>query len=162
MLWIANGITLSLDALFLSRLESQRAEHWQTLLLRKDDDIAPSQTICHYQPYPTGDTGHYQPYPTDCKAAVIELLGKAAAIYSQRIQQFEGEKMGLRGSRCGVRKRTHYPSLKPPKYHALGVLSQVLFDGCVPKNVNNWDISSGESLSMNSWSPVLLGPQRFV
>lgn len=29
--WIANGIASSLDALFLSRFESQRAEYWQTL-----------------------------------------------------------------------------------------------------------------------------------
>lgn len=29
--WIANGIASSLDTLFLSRFESQRAEYWQTL-----------------------------------------------------------------------------------------------------------------------------------
>lgn len=30
-LWIAKGISSSLDALFLSRFETQRAEYWQTL-----------------------------------------------------------------------------------------------------------------------------------
>lgn len=29
--WIANGIASSLDALFLSRFEAQRADYWQTL-----------------------------------------------------------------------------------------------------------------------------------
>lgn len=29
--WIANGISSGLDALFLSRFESQRAAYWQTL-----------------------------------------------------------------------------------------------------------------------------------
>lgn len=29
--WIANSIATSLDALFLNRFESQRAEYWQTL-----------------------------------------------------------------------------------------------------------------------------------
>lgn len=29
--WVANGIASGLDALFLSRFESQRAEYWQTL-----------------------------------------------------------------------------------------------------------------------------------
>lgn len=29
--WIAHGISSSLDALFLTRFESQRAEYWQTL-----------------------------------------------------------------------------------------------------------------------------------
>ena len=29
--WVAHGIASGLDALFLSRFESQRAEYWQTL-----------------------------------------------------------------------------------------------------------------------------------
>lgn len=29
--WITNGVSSTLDALFLSRFESQRAEYWQTL-----------------------------------------------------------------------------------------------------------------------------------
>lgn len=38
--WIANGIASSLDALFLNRFESQRAEYWQTLY---------SSVVCIYQ-----------------------------------------------------------------------------------------------------------------
>ena len=40
--WIANGIASSLDALFLNRFESQRAEYWQTLY---------SSVVCIYQIY---------------------------------------------------------------------------------------------------------------
>lgn len=29
--WLAHGVASSLDALFLTRFESQRAEYWQTL-----------------------------------------------------------------------------------------------------------------------------------
>ncbi|KAA8537735.1 hypothetical protein F0562_027275 [Nyssa sinensis] len=58
--WIANGIASSLDGLFLSRFESQRAEYWQTLyssvsmgapyliLCSEYDDLAPYQTICNF------------------------------------------------------------------------------------------------------------------
>ncbi|KAJ9674453.1 hypothetical protein PVL29_023789 [Vitis rotundifolia] len=58
--WIANGIASSLDALFLNRFESQRAEYWQTLyssvfmgapyliLCSEDDDLAPYQIICNF------------------------------------------------------------------------------------------------------------------
>lgn len=51
----------------------------------------------HFQ-FQCCDIGQYQPYPTDYKAAVIKLLGKAVVIYSQRIQQFGGENMGLEGT----------------------------------------------------------------
>ncbi|GJW99645.1 putative alpha/beta hydrolase [Tanacetum coccineum] len=58
--WIANGISSSLDALFLTKHESQRAECWQTLyssismrapyliLCSEDDDLAPYQIVCNF------------------------------------------------------------------------------------------------------------------
>lgn len=127
---------------------------------------------------------------------MTELLGKAAAIYSQRIQQLEGERMGLEGTHdensemiCDLRKPSvspdqsfrgvtiapsdhffmpssveyyegrdggswegehkeglvHLPS--PPSINAHGVLGQILFDVCVPKNVEGWDIRSSSSLN---------------
>ncbi|KAM7517081.1 hypothetical protein LguiA_006664 [Lonicera macranthoides] len=149
------------------------------ILFSEDDDIAPSQTI------------------SDCKAAVIKLIGKAAGIYSQRIQQFEGEKMGLEGTQdkiseplSDLRKAVvglnqSYQSLSlglndhffipfsveyhedrdvgsikeriislssPPSIHAHGVHSQVLFDVCVPKNIDNWEIRSPSSLGGRPFS----------
>lgn len=140
-------------------------------------------------------TGHFRHYPEEYKAAVTELLGKAAAIYSQRIRQLEGEKMGMEGTNdeisdpfCNLRKAAakshqsfqrsafdlndHFlvPSSveyhedrnvgsvedehkegyiavsSPPKISAHGVLGQFLFDACVPKNVEDWDLRSSPSL----------------
>lgn len=41
---------------------------------------------------------HFRHYPIEYKAAVIELLGKASVIYSKRLRQLEGEKMGFEGT----------------------------------------------------------------
>ncbi|KAK2992272.1 hypothetical protein RJ640_020265 [Escallonia rubra] len=217
--WIAKGIASSLDALFLSRFESQHAEYWQTLyssvsmgapyliLCSEDDDLAPYQIICNFarklQEF-GGDVklvkwsssphvGHYRHYPTDYKAAVNELLGKAAVLYSRRIRQLGGEKMGFEGTQDEIsdrlsnlgeastsssqsyrrvalelndhffapssmeyhqgrdvvqdeHKERYIPVSSPPSINAHGVLGQVLFDVCVPKNVENWDIRSPSSL----------------
>lgn len=137
-------------------------------------------------------TGHYRNYPVDYKAAVTELLGKAAGLYSQRIQQLEGERLGVPASsdeiiepinnnirksamgsngfmgfsvapsdpfssmECDDGRETrsvqderkegtvHLPDL--PSIAAHGVLGQLLFDVCVPKNVEDWDIRSSDSL----------------
>ncbi|CAK9176993.1 unnamed protein product [Ilex paraguariensis] len=219
--WIANGISLSLDALFLSRFESQRAEYWQTLyssislgapyllLCSEDDDLAPCQIICNFAQRLQdlgGDVklvkwkssphvGHYRHYPIDYKVAVTELLGKAAVIYSRRIRQLEGEKMGLEGThdeileplnnlrkvaassnqsfqRVALELNDHFfvpssveyregrdggsvqdernehiiPLSSPPSINPHGVLGQMLFDVCVPKNVEDWDVKSSSSL----------------
>ncbi|KAK3231432.1 hypothetical protein Dsin_003313 [Dipteronia sinensis] len=223
--WIANGIASSLDALFLNRFESHRAEYWQTLyssvtmgapyliLCSEDDDLAPYQIIYNFAQRLRelgGDVklvnwngsphvGHYRHYPIDYKAAVTELLGKSAAVYSQRIQRLEGERMGLEGTNDeihpidGMRKAAASPthsfrgtplvpsdhffmpsSLEyydgrdvgsvqdqhkeelihlhtPPTISAHGVLGQILFDVCVPKNVEGWDIRSSDSLNGRSY-----------
>lgn len=219
--WIANGLASSLDGLFLSRFESQRAEYWQTLystvtlgapyliMCSEDDEIAPCETICNFarrlqelgadvrlvkwtnSPH----VDHYRHHPVDYKGAVTELLGKASAIHSQRIQRLEGGPMGFEGTRDEIseplgdlRKAAassndifkrlsvelaepavvpkssfeyhggnavgsvqdekpglvHLPS--PPRINANGVLGQILFDVCVPKNIEEWDVGSLSSL----------------
>ncbi|PIN25257.1 hypothetical protein CDL12_01993 [Handroanthus impetiginosus] len=218
--WIANGISSSLDALFLSRFETQRAEYWQTLyatvsmgapyliLCSEDDDLAPFQIIFNFATRlkelgaevklvkwnTSSHVGHFRNYPEEYKAAVTELLGKAAVIYSQRIRQLEGEKMGMENTHdeisdpfCSLRKAAmksqslqrstldlndhffiptsveyhedrvvgsvpdehkerYIPLSSPPKISAHGVLGQFLFDACVPKNVEDWDLRSSQSL----------------
>lgn len=58
--WIANGVSSSLDALFLTKLELQRADYWQTLystvamgapyliLCSENDELAPYQIIYNF------------------------------------------------------------------------------------------------------------------
>ncbi|KAK9271429.1 hypothetical protein L1049_027020 [Liquidambar formosana] len=213
--WVANGIASGLDALFLDRFESQRAEYWQTLyssvsmkapylfLCSETDDLTPCQIICNFAQRLQdlgGDVklvkwngsphvGHYRHYPIDYKAAVTELLGKAAVVYSRRIQQLEGERMGLEGAHNEISEPISHPRKaamssnqsfrgvalepsdhfflpssmeyceggdmgsmqdkhkeglihlpSPPSISAHGVLGQILFDVCVPKNVEGWDI----------------------
>ncbi|CAA2996134.1 uncharacterized protein LOC111397264 isoform X2 [Olea europaea var. sylvestris] len=218
--WLANGISSSLDALFLSRFESQRAEYWQTLystvsmgapyviFCSEDDDLAPVQVICNFvhrledlgadvklvKWINSSHVGHFRQFPVEYKAAVTELLVKASAIYSQRIRQLEGEKMGLEGTHYEISEpfgnlkkaaagsnhsfqiiprdlndhflvpssieyyedrgggsvqdehKDRYVHLSsPPKISAHGVLGQFLFDECVPKNVEDWDLKSSFS-----------------
>lgn len=133
-------------------------------------------------------TGHFRQYTIDYKAAVTELLGKAAKVYSQRIRRLEGERMGIEGTldeipepiydlrkakmnsnsfhQVPVGPSDRYLSPTSMEYYdgrdvgpvqdgrheglihlhtlpsisAHGVLGQILFDVCVPKNVEDWDI----------------------
>ncbi|PON82003.1 Alpha/Beta hydrolase fold containing protein [Trema orientale] len=227
--WLAHGIASSLDALFLSRFEQQRADYWQTLyssvsmkapyliLCSENDDLAPYQTICNFAQRLQelgGDVkvvkwngsphvGHYRHYRVDYEAAVTELLGKATAIYSQRIRRLEGERLGnveathdetiepihtLRkaaassnsfqgislvpgddfflpnsmeyyegrgvGSMQDERRQEgliHLPN-PPASINAHGVLGQILFDVCVPKDVEGWDIRSSDFLNRRSFT----------
>ncbi|XVE55922.1 hypothetical protein DITRI_Ditri03aG0196100 [Diplodiscus trichospermus] len=225
--WIANGIASGLDALFLSRFESHRAEYWQTLyasvsmgapyliLCSETDDLAPYQIICNFSQRIQqlgGDVkvvkwnnslhvGHYLHYPIDYKAAVTELIGKAAALYSRRIQRLEGERMGSAGAHdeiseplSNISKTALSPNVSfrgppmvqsdhfllpssieyyeggdfgslrdeqkeglihlphPPSINLHGVLGQLLFDVCVPKNIEGWDIKSSDSLSRRPYT----------
>ncbi|KAL0351984.1 UNVERIFIED_CONTAM: hypothetical protein Scaly_1587100 [Sesamum calycinum] len=219
--WIASGISSTLDALFLSRFESQRADYWQTLyssvsigapyliLCSEDDDLAPFQVIHNFASRlkdlgadvklakwnSSSHVGHFRHYPEEYMAAVTELLQKSAVIYSQRIRQLEGEKMGMEGAHDEIsdpfsnlrkaaakssqslhridldstdhfymptsleyhedrdvgsvqdeRKEHYVPLPGPPKISAHGVLGQFLFDACVPKNVEDWDLRSSPSM----------------
>lgn len=216
--WIANSISSGLDALFLSRFESQRAEYWQTLyssirlgvpyliLCSEDDDLVPCQVICNFAQRLQelgGDVnlvkwnssphvGHYRRHPAEYRAAVTALLEKASRVYSQRIVQLEKGAMGLDagyavileprrkaagGSNEGLNRLcldfgvpflaasgslechagngvgsvhgspkegvVHLPS--PPRIKAQGVLGQMLFDVCIPTNVEGWDITPPSS-----------------
>ncbi|KAI4321524.1 hypothetical protein MLD38_034893 [Melastoma candidum] len=117
--WVANGIASGLDALFLTHFESQQAKYLQILfpttsmrmpyliLCSEHDDLVPYQTICNFVQrlqYLSADVklltwkgpphvGHYHPYPDDYGAVVTELLGKAAALHSHRVQQVEESKV---------------------------------------------------------------------
>lgn len=223
--WIAGGISSSLDALFLSRFESQRAEYWQTLystvgigapyliLCSEDDNLAPFQIISNFAQRleslggdvklvkwsRSSHVGHYRHHPVEYAAAVTELLVKAAVIYSGRIRQLEEEKMGLDGAQDELSEPLRYlreavassnqsfrsislemndhfivpssmayhdgrdvgsiqderkehviPLSSPPSINPHGVLGQILFDVCVPKNVEDWDIRSPSSLRRSS------------
>ncbi|WCJ35399.1 hypothetical protein M5689_016656 [Euphorbia peplus] len=228
--WMANGIRLGLDGLFLNRFESQRAEYWQTLyasvsmgapyliLCSENDELSPYNVICNFAQRIQelgGDiklvtmsgsphVGHFKIYPNEYRAAVTELLGKAAAVYSQRIRRLEGEGMGVEGTQThneisesmyDLRKAAagpnqsfrgvtiqpsdhfymptsvgyyesrddigslqdehkegliHLPT-SPPTINAQGVLGQILFDVCVPKNIEDWDIKSA-SLSRQPYN----------
>lgn len=216
--WIANGIASGLDALFLSRFESQRAEYWQTLyssvsiggpyliFRSENDDLAPYQIIDNFAQRLKelgGDVklvkwsvsphvGHFLQYPIDYRAAVTELLGKASALYSQKIRRLEGEKAELEGIHDDVSEPIHelrkaavsprqsfrgtsdnflLPSSmeyyeggdvgsmqdeskegvihlpNPPTMNPHGVLGQILFDVCVPRNVEGWDMRSSGSMN---------------
>ncbi|XP_042046899.1 uncharacterized protein LOC121792844 [Salvia splendens] len=219
--WITSGISSTLDTLFLSRFESQRAEYWQTLystvsfrapyliLCSEDDELAPFQIIFNFATRlknlgadvklvkwnKSSHVGHFRHHPEEYSASVTELLTKASITYSQRIRQLEGEKMGMEGGHDeisypfnGLRKTAtmsrdslhrvnldlndyfHVPSSveyhedravgsipdeskgryiplsSPPKISAHGVLGEFLFDACVPKNVEDWDLRFSPSM----------------
>ncbi|KFK31655.1 hypothetical protein AALP_AA6G141400 [Arabis alpina] len=117
--WVANGIASSLDYVFLNRFESQRAEFWQTLystismrvpyliLCSENDDLAPYQTIHNFATRlqelggnvkvvkwnDSPHVGHYRYNQVDYKAAVCELLAKAASVYLQNSRSLDKETM---------------------------------------------------------------------
>ncbi|XP_054790117.1 uncharacterized protein LOC129299088 [Prosopis cineraria] len=126
--WIANGIASGLDALFLSRFESQRAEYWQTLystirmqapyliFCSENDDLAHFQVISNFVQRlkdlgcdvkmvkwdTSPHVGHYRHHPIDYKAAVTEILGKAATIYISRKRPVEDKRLGIEGAKDGI------------------------------------------------------------
>ncbi|CAA0830256.1 Protein of unknown function DUF829- transmembrane 53 [Striga hermonthica] len=215
--WIAKGISSSLDALFLRRFESERAEYWQTLystvsmgapyliLCSEDDDLAPFQIIFNFATrlkdlgaevnlVKWSSSSHVGMLLMSVLVAVIlpavsELLGKAADIYSHKIRQLEGEKVGHEGlhdqipnpfgsltkataessqgfprsevnsegrffvpfsleyheDRVGSVHDEHVeqryvPLTGPAQINMHGILGHFLFDVCIPKNVEDWDI----------------------
>lgn len=219
--WVAKGIASGLDALYLTRFESQRVEYWQALyssvnmgapyliICSEKDDLAPYQIICNFAQRlqdlggevklvklnDSPHIGHYKHYPIQYRAAVTNLLDKAVSVYSQRIQIL-GERTCAEGMHdeiseliCDLQKvavnsnqslrrvalgpSDHFflPSSvedhngrdssslqdeqkersiylpNPPSLNAHSVLGQILFDVCVPKNVEGWDIKFGGSLN---------------
>ncbi|MQL84878.1 hypothetical protein Taro_017397 [Colocasia esculenta] len=211
--WMAKMFASSLDTLFLSRFEAQRAEYWQTLyssvnmgpvliFCSEGDELAPYHIVYNFAQRMQdqgGDVklvtwnssphvGHYKQYPDEYRAATFELLSKAFIFYSQRVQ-LNGTTFGMGGdgdqiseSICDLHRAAvssneslrrvatgpsdHFflPSSveyletkdagtiqdeqkgglfhlqNPPAINPHGVLGQILFDVCVPKNVEGWDI----------------------
>ncbi|KAK8706621.1 hypothetical protein V6N13_050177 [Hibiscus sabdariffa] len=209
--WIAKGVAASLDGLYLTGFESQRAEYWQTLYSSVDLD-APYLILCSEKddlaPYPVirnfaqclQDLGadidivnwngsphleHYKHYPIQYRAAVAGFLEKATSVYSHRIHKL-GEMNGMHDEiseliyglqkaavnsnqsfrRVALGPSDHFFLPSSAKYHnskesgsledersdrlvslpvqpsinAHGVLGQILFDACVPKNIEGWDV----------------------
>ncbi|XP_024028956.1 uncharacterized protein LOC112093851 [Morus notabilis] len=220
--WVAKGIASGLDALYLTRFESQRTEYWQALhssvnfgapfliLGSEKDDLAPYHIICNFTQRLQelgGDVklvklkgsphiGHYEHYPIQYRAAVTDLLERAALVFSQKMQQLEDERTCMESTNdeisaliCDLQKAAvnsnqslrrvavgpsdhfylpssaehqtgrdsepsqdelkdkpvHLPS--PPSINAHSVLGELLFDACVPKNVEGWDIKFCGSLN---------------
>ncbi|XP_008805256.1 uncharacterized protein LOC103718291 [Phoenix dactylifera] len=213
--WMAKALASGLDTLFINRFEAQRAEYWQTLyssanmgpfliLCSEDDELAPYPVVCTFAQRLQelgGDVklikwngsphvGHYKHHPVEYKAAVSELLCRAALVHSERRQQSNGVTAHAGGSSnkisesvCSLHKAavTSNESLRRvatdptdhfflpssmeyearedekkdesfhmqnvPSINAHGVLGQILFDVCVPKNVEGWDIKPVTSLN---------------
>lgn len=140
--------------------------------------------------------GHYEHYPIQYRAAVTDLLERAALVFSQKMQQLEDERTCMESTNdeisaliCDLQKAAvnsnqslrrvavgpsdhfylpssaehqtgrdsepsqdelkdkpvHLPS--PPSINAHSVLGELLFDACVPKNVEGWDIKFCGSLN---------------
>ncbi|KAK4804544.1 hypothetical protein SAY86_004361 [Trapa natans] len=204
--WIAKGVSSALDALYLTRLESQRAQYWQNLhssvcigapyliVCSEDDHLAPYGTLCTFAGTLQGSgadvkivnlrlsthIGHYKCYPIQYRNAVASFLRTAGStVFGRKVQQLEEERTEdqhdeiselicdlqnaavkstncLRNTASGVAD-SFFPSNSPssnltllqnsPSISAHSILGQVLFDVCVPKNVEGWDIKFSGSLN---------------
>ncbi|CAA0827634.1 Protein of unknown function DUF829- transmembrane 53 [Striga hermonthica] len=224
----AKGVTSSLDALFITRFGSQRADYWQTLyssvglgapfliLCSENDEVAPLSTSTNFAQR-LQDLGGYVKVVT-CSAglikhqsiqyttAITEFLEQATSIFSEKIQNL-GEKsymddmhnkisnlicdlqnaavdsnqsfrrvavgpndhFFLPSSTC-YQNNKEYGSVQqeskerspnrssPPCMGANSVLGQALFDACVPKNVEGWDIKFSGSLNGEPFASVRKRP----
>ncbi|KAB1207102.1 hypothetical protein CJ030_MR7G011423 [Morella rubra] len=219
--WVTKGIASGLDALYLTRFDSQRVEYWQALyssvnlgapfliICSEKDELAPYQIISNFVQRLLelgGDVklvklngsfhiGHYKHYPIQYRAAVTNMLDKAASIHSQKMRLLR-ERSGMECMHdeiseliCDLQKAAvnsneslrrvavgpsdHFflPSSaeyhsgrdstslqdeqkersiclpKPSSINAHSVLGQILFDVCVPENVEGWDIKFGGSVN---------------
>ncbi|KAL8166039.1 hypothetical protein V2J09_007538 [Rumex salicifolius] len=118
--------------------------------------------------------GHYKHHSDDYREAVTQLLKNASTVYSRRVKQQFGYLKQVALSPSEVFKRAsdelaehfitpststldelrgsvvHLPS-GPPSINPHGVLGEILFDICVPKNVDDWDIKPASSLHSPPW-----------
>ncbi|KAL9327450.1 hypothetical protein ACSQ67_008095 [Phaseolus vulgaris] len=169
--WAAKSVTSALDALYLTRFESQAAEHWQALyssvnfgapfllLCSENDDLVRYQNIYDFAQRLrnlNGDVnlvnfsssshlGHYKHHPIQYRIAVNHLLEKAVTIYSQKVMLERQRTAGHysdRESGTPQDEQKEKPVCVPsfPSISAHSVLGQFLFDVCVPKNVEGWDV----------------------
>ncbi|KAK6159362.1 hypothetical protein DH2020_006676 [Rehmannia glutinosa] len=223
----AKGVTSGLDALFITRFGSQRAEYWQTLyssvglgapfliLCSENDDVAPFSTLRNFAQRlqdmggnvkvvkwnTSAHVGHHKHRSKQCTAAVTELLEQAISVFTEKMQKL-GEKSCMDDMhdeislicdlqnaavdsnqsfrRVAVGPNDHFflPSSSehansreigsiqqerkerlshrssPPCMSANSVLGQTLFDVCVPKNVEGWDIKFSGSLNGEPFASV--------
>ncbi|KAK4437865.1 hypothetical protein Salat_0120500 [Sesamum alatum] len=223
----AKGVTSSLDALFITRFGSQRADYWRTLyssvglrapfliLCSENDDVAPVSTLCNFAQRiqelggnvkvvkwnTTAHLGHYKHQSVQYMTAITELLEQAVSIFSEKIQKLE-KKSGMDDMhdeiselicdlqnaavhsnqsfrRVAVGPNDHFflpssseyqdrkefgsvpedrkersPHRASPCMSANSVLGQILFDVCVPKNVEGWDIKFSGSLNGEPFASV--------
>ncbi|KAK4803177.1 hypothetical protein SAY86_001380 [Trapa natans] len=219
--WIAKGISSGLDALYLTKFESQRAQYWKILhssvhmgapylmVCSEDDSLAPYQTICSFAQSLQGlgadvrilkssgsaHIGHYMSCPNQYRDAMATFLVTAASsVFSRKLQQLEEERMedphdeisqliwdlqnAAVGSNQCLRRITSAPGdqfffsnsmydsgspaemgkgeasssninllQSPPTISANSLLGQMLYDVCVPKNVEGWDMKFTGSLN---------------
>ncbi|CAM8904316.1 unnamed protein product [Rhodiola kirilowii] len=200
--WVAKGVTLGFDAVFLTGFESQRAEYWHALkasvglgapyliLCSENDDLAPYVVIsCFAQHLRNGGgdvklvkwndshhVDHYAHHPAEYEATLKNLLEKAAHLFSQKARQFELERTGIQcmhdddsnvfhnvpkaakqilqkvgltetspESQNGANTESWQNErsvqlINPPGINPHSVLGKVLFDACVPRNIEGWDI----------------------
>lgn len=223
----AKGVTSSLDALFITKFGSERAEYWKSLyssvglggpflvVCSENDDVAPFSTLCDFAQnlqdlgadvkfvkcYTTVHVGHYKQQSVQYTAAVTELLEQAVSVFSGKLQKL-GERSHLvdmhdeisylicdlqnaavdsnqsfrrvaigpndhfflpssseyQNSREFVstqqERRDRLPHRSSPCMSANSVLGQALFDACVPKNVEGWDIKFSGSLNGEPFASV--------
>ncbi|CAN6478489.1 unnamed protein product [Victoria cruziana] len=193
--WAAKALSSSLDALFLTRHEAQRAEYWKTLyasvrmgpfliFCSEDDDLAPYHIILNFAKRLQdlgGDVklvkwqnsthvGHYKRFPTEYRNAVTEFLVKSAFVYSQRNRHPHGgtsvgpsdhfflpssmeflDAKGL-GPEQDEHRENVSPLPNPPSINPHGVLGKILFDVCVPKNIEGWDVKHMDLLPRRVFS----------
>ncbi|KAK1313510.1 hypothetical protein QJS10_CPA06g02370 [Acorus calamus] len=235
--WMAKAFSFGLNVFFLDNFEAQRADYWQTLyssvsmgpiliLCSENDDLAPYQIVCNFAQRcqelsgdvrlvkwaTTPHVGHYKLYPDEYKAAVTELLSKALATYSQRMQPPSGGGSGMGGTpddisasicslhtaaitsneslrRVALGPSDHFFLPSSVEYHttnesgavqneqkgglfhlqdlpslsAHGVLGKILFDVCVPKNIEEWDIKNAGPLNKQQrFSSQRLNPIKCI
>ncbi|KAG8368345.1 hypothetical protein BUALT_Bualt15G0035900 [Buddleja alternifolia] len=208
----AKGVTSSLDALFITRFASQRAEYWQTLyssvglgapfliLCSESDDMAPFSVLCNFAKHlqdvggnakivkwsTSAQVGHQKHRSVQYASAISELLNQAVSVFAEKIQKLGGKSCmddihhemsdmicDLQNAavnsnksfrRVAIGPNDHFflpsssehqnnsrdfgspqeerkerlPHRASPCMSANSVLGQILFDVCVPKNVEGW------------------------
>lgn len=123
--WMAKAFASGLDALFINRFESERAEYWQTLyssvgmgpfliLCSKDDELAPYKIVRGFAQRLQdlgGDVklikwgssphvAHYRYHKAEYTAAVTELLAKASHKFSRMQQLRRASSQQILDSAC--------------------------------------------------------------
>lgn len=121
--WVAKSVASGLDALYLTRFESQSADHWQALyssvnfgapfliLCSENDELVRYQSIYDFAQRlrnlnadvnlvnlrSSSHVGHYEHHPIQYRAAVSHLLEKAVSTYSRKVI-LERERTGIDGT----------------------------------------------------------------